>query len=217
MKQGLAILTACLAVALLGVAPAGAAGPVVSVSTGAPAHGAEASALQLGVKGSPQADEISIGLDGTQTQYVVTSTRQINPPPPPCSQISTFQINCPISQFTSFTASLGVGSDTFSVGPSVRVPVTVTGGDGADGLIGGSGGDTMIGGSGGDRLLGRNGSDKLIGGDGKDILNGGKGKDTLGGGNSSDVLKGGPGRDVLRGNAGQDKLSGGPGRDVEKQ
>jgi len=217
MKQGVVILAASLAATLLGVAPAAGAGPAISVGIGAPAHGAQASALQLGVKGSPQADEISIALDGTQTQYVVTSTRPINPPPPPCSQISTFQIHCPTSQFTSFTASLGDGSDSFSVGPSVLVPVTVTGGNGADKLFGGSGDDVMLGGNGSDRLLGHNGKDKLIGGKGSDVANGGKGNDTLIGAKGNDVLKGGPGRDVLQGDAGKDKLLGGPGRDVEKQ
>jgi hypothetical protein len=217
MKQGLAILTACLAAALLGGAPAGAAVPAVSVGIGGPAHGAQASALQLGVKGSPQADEISITLDGTQTQYVVTSTRPINPPPPPCSQITTFQIHCPTSQFTSFTASLGDGSDSFSVGPSVLVAVTVTGGDGADKLFGGSGDDILLGGNGSDRLLGHNGKDQLVGGKGSDVANGGNGKDTLTGAKGNDVLRGGAGRDVLRGGAGKDKLRGGSGRDVEKQ
>jgi hypothetical protein len=217
MKQGAAILTACLAATLLGVAPAGAADPAVSVSIGASARGAQASALQLGVKGSPQAEEISIALDGTQTQYVVTSTRPINPPPPPCSQISTFQIHCPTSQFTSFTASLGDGNDSFSVGPSVLVPVTVTGGDGADNLFGGSGDDILLGGSGSDRLLGHNGKDELVGGKASDVANGGKGKDTLTGGAGNDVLKGGLGSDLLRGGAGKDKLVGGKGRDVEKQ
>jgi hypothetical protein len=217
MKQGAVILAAALAATLLGVAPAGGATATVSVGVEAPAHGATASALQLGVKGSPQSDEISIALDGTQTQYVITSTRPINPPPPPCSQISTFQIHCPTSQFTSFTASLGDGSDSFSVGPSVLVPVTVTGGNGADKLFGGSGDDVMLGGNGSDRILGHNGKDELVGGKGSDVANGGNGKDTLTGGAGSDVLKGGAGRDVLRGGAGKDKLRGGGGRDVEKQ
>jgi Ca2+-binding RTX toxin-like protein len=217
MKQGVATLAAALAVALLAVSPAAGSGPAVTVGTGASVHGAQASALQLGVQGSPQGDEISIGLDGTQTQYVVTSTRPINPPPAPCSQITTFQIHCPKSQFGSFTAALGDGRDHFSVGPSVLVPVTVSGGNGSDNLRGGSGSDTLLGGDGSDRLFGGNGKDTLDGGSGSDVANGGKGKDTLRGQKGNDVLRGGPGSDLLNGGPGKDKLRGGGGRNVEKQ
>jgi hypothetical protein len=217
MKQGVAILAAVAACALPGVATAAGAGPGVTVSAGAQARGATASALQLGVQGSPQNDEISVGLDGTQSQYVVTSTRPINPPPAPCSQVTTFQIHCPVSQFSAFTASLGNGRDHFSVGPSVLVPVTITGGKGADNLRGGSGDDTILGGDGSDRLFGANGKDTVDSGAGADVADGGKGKDTLRGQKGNDVLKGGTGRDLLNGGAGKDKLRGGAGRDVEKQ
>ena len=198
MKQGISIIAVLMTAAI--AAPAAARAPApVSVQLGPVQGGASASALQLGVKGSPDADEISVVLDSTQTQYTVTSTRPINPPPPPCAQITTFQISCPIADFVAFSAALGDGSDTFSVGPSVAVPVTMTGGTGRDLLRGGSGPDTALGGDGDDRLLGSNGSDLLKGGAGRDVLKGAKGRD---------VLKGGPGND---------RLLGGPGRDVEKQ
>jgi hypothetical protein len=197
MKQASVLTTLALAAAFAATAaaPASERSPQAGISV----DRAAASALQLGVKGSPQADEISVALDGAQTSYLVTSTRPINPPPPPCVQISTFQISCPISDFVSFEVELGDGNDDFAVGPSVDVPVTMFGGRGLDELRGGSGPDTIRGGQGGDRLFGNNGKDSLLGG-----------KDR-------DVLKGGKGRDVLKGASGNDRLQGGPGRDVEAQ
>jgi Ca2+-binding RTX toxin-like protein len=198
MKQGISIFAALLAAAI--AAPAGAheAAPV-SVQLGSAGGGAHASALQLGIKGSADADEISVALDSTQTQYAITSTRPINPPPPPCAQITTFQITCPVSDFVAFSATLGDSSDSFSAGPSIAVPVTISGGSGSDVLRGGSGPDTVLGGDGNDRMLG------------------GNGRDVLKGAGGADVLKGGKGRDVLKGGHGNDRLLGGAGRDVEKQ
>ena len=190
MKQGISIIAVlATAAALAAPAPARDAAPV-SVQLGPAAGGAHVSALQLGIKGSADADEISVTLDSTQTQYTVTSTRPINPPPAPCAQITTFQITCPVSDFVAFSASLGDSADTFSVGPSIDVPVTISGG---------AGGDVLRGGSGNDRLLG------------------GKGRDILKGAAGGDVLKGGKGRDVLKGGHGNDRLLGGAGRDAEKQ
>ena len=199
MKQGISLIAVLLAALPAGSAFGSAAEPGVSVAISGGGAQARASALQLGVNGSAEAEEISVTLDGTQTQYVITSTRPINPPPPPCVQISTFQITCPTSDFVAFDASLGAGNDNFTVGPSVDVPVTMSGGSGLDFLRGGSGTDTMNGGLGADRLLGNNGAD------------------TLRGGKSGDVLKGGKGRDLLNGGKGGDSLQGGPGRDIEKQ
>jgi hypothetical protein len=196
MKQGTFITVLVVAA---GLVAANAAPANVSIGTAVGERGAQASALQLGFKGSPDPDEISVALDGTGTQYVITSTRPINPPPPPCVQITTFQISCPTSDFVAFSVALGDGNDQFAVGPSVTVPVSMSGGDGSDLLRGGSGPDTLTGGDGPDRLLGNNGDDKLKGG------------------RARDVLKGGKGRDVLDGGKGGDRLFGGPGRDVEKQ
>jgi hypothetical protein len=195
MKQGSFITAVVLTVALV---LASAAPANVSVAPPANQHGAHASALQLGFKGSPDADEISVSLDGTQTQYVITSTRPINPPPPPCVQISTFQISCPTSDFVAFSVALGNGNDQFTVGPSVTVPVTMSGGSGRDVLRGGSGPDTLAGGDGPDRLLGNSGDDKLKGGSARDVLKGGKGRDVLEGGKGTDRLLGGPGNDVQK-------------------
>jgi Ca2+-binding RTX toxin-like protein len=195
MKQGISIIAVLLAAAIAAPAAANDAAPV-SVRLAAPGGGAHASALQLGIKGSADADEISVALDSTQTQYAITSTRPINPPPPPCAQITTFQITCPVSDFVAFTATLGDSGDSFSVGPSIAVPVTIIGGAGSDVLRGGSGPDTILGGDGADRLLGGNGSDVLKGAAGRDVLKGAKGRDVLRGGNGTDRLLGGAGRDV---------------------
>ena len=199
MKRGISTIAVLLAALPAGGAFASGPAAHVSVEIAGGGSGARASALQLGVSGSAEPEEISVTPDGTQTQYVITSTRPINPPPAPCVQISTFQITCPTADFVSFKATLGAGNDNFAVGPSVAVPVTMSGGTGLDFLRGGSGTDTMAGGLGADRLLGNNGAD------------------TLRGGKGGDVLKGGEGRDLLNGGKGGDSLAGGPGRDIEKQ
>jgi Ca2+-binding RTX toxin-like protein len=207
MKQGIAI-TALLVAGMATAAPAGGDGPSVLVAVGSSSRGAEAASLQLEVTGSPDADEISVGFDPTRTQYVITSTHPINPPPLPCTPISTFQIQCPASEFVSFAALLGEGNDNFTVGQAISVPAVLTGGTGLDDLRGGSGSDTLLGGDDGDRLVGRGGQDTLKGAKGRDVLEGGMGRD---------VLEGGRGRDRLRGGKGTDTLRGGPGRDIEKQ
>lgn len=198
MKQGIALTSFLLAAAVFTAAPAASTEPTVSVSVDPSGSGARASALQLNVTGSPLADQISVALDGTQTQYVVTSIHPINPPPPPCTQASTFQIACPTADFVSISASLGAGDDSFSVGASVRIPASLSGGPGNDTLRGGSGADTLAGGAGADRLFGNNGSDTLKGGKGNDVLFGGKGNDTLIGGPGRDRLHGGPGHNIER-------------------
>jgi Ca2+-binding RTX toxin-like protein len=192
MKQGIrALLLACAA----SLASVPAAAPA-NVSVGSGNGSAHVSALNLGITGGPDADRISITLDGTQTQYVMTSSRPINPPSPPCTQISTFQISCPIAGFVSFSASLGRGNDRFTVGPSIEVAVTVAGSTGHDVLRTARGADTLLGGVGHDRLFGNNGGDTLRGGKGADVLTAGEGRDELIGGKGNDGLRGGPGRDV---------------------
>jgi hypothetical protein len=198
VKQGSLLTGLAVAAALAAAAPATGAAPGVSIGAGSSARGAHSSALQLNITGSPQADEISIGLDGTQTQFLITSRNPITAVPPQCSQISSNQISCPISQFVSFTASLGFGRDLFSVAPAIHIPASISGGLGPDQLRGGSAADTLNGGAGNDRLIGGNGDDTLIGGKGNDVLIGGKGKDTLRGGKGNDKLRAGPGRNVVK-------------------
>jgi Ca2+-binding RTX toxin-like protein len=192
MKQGIRVIALAFTLSLA-AAPAPAQ---ANVTVGAAGGGAHVSALNLGITGGPDADRISIRLDGTQTHYVMTSSRPINPPAPPCTQISTFQISCPIPGFVSFSASLGRGNDRFTVGPSIDVAVTAAGSTGHDVLRGGGGLDSLLGGVGHDRLFGNKGRDTLRGGKGADVLTGGEGRDELIGGKGSDALRGGPGRDA---------------------
>ena len=195
------LTTALCAAAMAIVAIAGpAAGDTPSNSLSLEAgSGAHASALGLHIDGVPDPDDITLTVDASHTQYVLTSTHPFNPPPAPCTQASTFEIHCPVSDFASFDATLLDGNDTFTVGPSVKVTVVVAGQAGLDDLIGGGGADRLIGGDAADRLVGNKGQDTLLGGNGRDVLNGGDG------------------RDVLKGGKGNDKLRGGPGRDTEKQ
>jgi Ca2+-binding RTX toxin-like protein len=60
-----------------------------------------------------------------------------------------------------------------------RVPATLRGGKGGDGLFGSVGGDALVGGGGNDVLVGRGGNDELFGGRGSDLLSGGPGLDRL--------------------------------------
>jgi Ca2+-binding RTX toxin-like protein len=191
MKQGIAFIATALVAGILAAAAAASSSARVGLG-----ESAQASALDLGIQGGPDNDTITITLDGTQTHFVMTSSRPIKPPSAPCTQISTFQISCPIAGFVSFSASLGKGNDRFTVGPSIDVDVTVAGSSGRDTLRGASGSDTLLGGPGKDRLFGNNDGDTLRGGKGGDVLKGGVGRDELIGGPGGDALRGGPGRDV---------------------
>ncbi len=209
------IAAACLAG---GIATGSAAGslPAISIAFGDSGARADAAALQLDVTGSPGADQVSITLDSTQTQLLVTSSHVINPPPAPCSQLSSTEISCPLFQFASIKVDLGAGDDTLTVAPSIHLAVAAQGGSGDDQLEGGSGSDTLSGGGGNDRLIGGNGPDTLEGGRGNDTLYGGPGRDRLFGGPGRDLLNGGSGNDLLNGGPGRDRLNGGPGRDILK-
>lgn len=77
----------------------------------------------------------------------------------------------------------------FSFKP-IRVPLTLNGGGGADGLVGGAKSDTLKGGAGNDDLKGGGSNDTLLGQGGNDDMNGGAGK--------RDTCKGGPGNDTAR-------------------
>ena len=90
------------------------------------------------------------------------------------------------------------------------------GGIGFDSLTGGGLNDTLNGGADSDKVDGGGGKDVVRGGGDSDKLIGGLGADSLFGGAGNDLLLGGPGRDFLKGGGGRDKLVGGPGKDVEK-
>lgn len=90
---------------------------------------------------------------------------------------------------TRIVVDLGDGDDSlFQDTTPVTVPLTVHGGDGADGLTGGTGDDTIDGGPGDDpQLDGGEGDDTIDGGDGDDRLDGGPGADDLHGGSGIDA------------------------------
>jgi Ca2+-binding RTX toxin-like protein len=107
----------------------------------------------------------------------------------------------------SYSISTGLGDDTVHVeGASVKMGVTISGGDGNDTLS-----VTMNAGA---RINGEAGNDAINGGDGGDSLSGGDGNDTIHGGNNNDSIDGGAGNDVLYGDYGSDTLVGGLGADV---
>ena len=83
------------------------------------------------------------------------------------------------------------------------VPLTLIGGNGADGFVGSSPcDDTLVGNGGDDYLRGRSGDDVLRGGPGDDYLSGGPGNDRLDGGPGADRLHPGEGADTVKAGAG---------------
>jgi len=102
---------------------------------------------------------------------------------------------------------MGSGDDVVDAS-SATLPLTVSGGDGADTLIGGTAPDTLDGGAGEDTLIGGPGADTLIGGSEADELQGGTGDDQLFGGRGADWIVGGDGDDYVEGQAGPDRIYG---------
>lgn len=120
-----------------------------------------------------------------------------------------------LTSVKSIKASLGDGSDNFSVNTGIgAIPITLDGGNGNDILVAGNGNDTITGGIGNDSLSGGAGKDKLDAGDGDDTLAGGAGDDTLLGGNGKDILNGGSENDTLDGGLGADRIAGELGNDT---
>jgi Ca2+-binding RTX toxin-like protein len=150
----------------------------------------------------------------------------------PCMTTDANTATCPAESFTSITASLGAGDDSFT--STTATPSDVHGGTGTDLMRGGPGldhldGDTedddIDGGPGNDNIEGGGGTDTTKGGDGNDQMDGGTGPDTMDGGagddmlndspldSAADTLAGGDGNDNLIANGGNDLLDGGPGAD----
>jgi Ca2+-binding RTX toxin-like protein len=106
----------------------------------------------------------------------------------------------------------GTGAAYIVFGDSI--PLTLTGGAGANSFTGSRYTDTLSGEGGNDVLRGMAGDDHLDGGDMGDQLHGGDGADTLLGGDGGDVVEGDNGNDVLNGEEGADKLFGGANDDT---
>jgi hypothetical protein len=109
------------------------------------------------------------------------------------------------STFTTVSASLGSGDDSFLVeATSSNPPFTVDGGSGNDDIRTGDGADTLFGGAGNDTLNGGFGDDVIHGGGGADVIAGSRSNDTVFGDGGNDILTWAPGdgSDVVDGGSG---------------
>ena len=95
-----------------------------------------------------------------------------------------------------------------------ELPVSATGGAGADTLIGRGGEDSLSGGDGSDRLAGGDSHDVMNGNIGDDVIQGGNGDDWVLGGQGADMISGEAGADLVRGDAGNDQVYGNAGADT---
>lgn len=170
--------------------------------------------------GSPAIDRVS-----ASAVCGPTDQRGLARPGSPCDSGAYERVTC-----------LGVAVNRFSAADRA----SVTGTEGADGLLILGGGATALGLGGDDAICGGSGNDTINGGPGRDTFSGGAGNDSvragtgndggtgdtgadelvgesgnddLAGGKGNDRLAGAKGKDKLRGQRGSDKLFGGPGRD----
>jgi hypothetical protein len=113
---------------------------------------------------------------------------------------------------TAVRVELGAGNDDAYASDGIPVPVTLSGGPGADwldaadepGILdGGAGEDRLVGGESGDVLRGGDGNDTIEGKDGGDRIDAGAGDDLLAPDGyehaNADVVDGGPGLDRIEG------------------
>jgi Ca2+-binding RTX toxin-like protein len=109
---------------------------------------------------------------------------------------------------TAVVVELGAGDDDASTSDGIPVPVTLSGGPGADWLEAADEPGVLDGGA---------GEDKLVGGKGDDVLRGGDGNDTIEGRDGGDRIDAGAGDDLLspdgHEHANADVVDGGPGTD----
>nr|NLI49987.1 calcium-binding protein [Propionibacterium sp.] len=140
-------------------------------------------------------------------------------------KVTAFGRTATYDHVTSIVGDFGSGADGLVVRDNVAVPVTLTGGDGADVFaLGGTGGGSLDAGDGDDIVtVTSTAAITVIGGLGDDYLEhtAGAGTVTFTGGVGSDVLVGGNPADVLRGEGGDDEVrglaaeySGGAGSDL---
>jgi Ca2+-binding RTX toxin-like protein len=146
----------------------------------------------LTITGTSKADKIVINQNDTVISYVLNGVATTVP----SSTVSSIAVDC---QGGNDTVVMSKGDGT----NAVRVPTSVSGGNGNDQLKGGLNNDTLGGGNGNDLLVGNDGNDSLVGGLGSDNLIGGNGDDFMvGDTSSSDTL--GFGADNFEGDAGVD-------------
>ena len=89
---------------------------------------------------------------------------------------------------TAVRVELGAGDDDAYAMDGIPVPVTLSGGPGADWLTAGEEPGVLDGGAGEDKLVGAEGDDVLRGGDGNDTIEGADGRDRIEAGAGDDLL-----------------------------
>ena len=194
-----------LALVLAVAAPAAAsAATVVRKSDGTLLYTAAGSAKNhVGVQGSDD--------DSTITFY--TSGGDLMNAPAGCTPSDLYGgevVTCTMP--TAVRVELGAGDDDAYVSNSIPVPVTLSGGPGADWLTaadepgvleGGAGEDKLVGGKSADILVSGDGNDTIEGNDGGDRIDAGAGDDLLAPDGyehaNADVVDGGPGFDRIEG------------------
>jgi Ca2+-binding RTX toxin-like protein len=191
-----------LSVALVVAIPAGAsAATLVRQGDGTLVYTASAGSVKnhVGVQGSDD--------DSTITFY--TSSGDPMNAPSGCSPSDMYGgdvVTCTTP--TAVRVELGAGDDDAYISDGLPVPVTLSGGAGADWLTAADEPGTLDGGP---------GEDKLTGGEGDDVLRGGDGNDTIEGKDGGDRIEGGAGDDLLSPDgyehANADVVDGGPGVD----
>ena len=107
------------------------------------------------------------------------------------------------SAIAKLDVSLLDGDDKLIV-YNTSMPVTVSGGEGADLIRTADGIDSIFGDGGRDSLLGGAGNDQIFGGASRDYIDGQSGDDEIFGQGGNDIIRGGVGNDTLHGNAGAD-------------
>jgi Ca2+-binding RTX toxin-like protein len=125
-----------------------------------------------------------------------------NPLPNVCQRVSSTIIRCPLTGFTSVTANLGGGNDTWGIGTTTDIDAA------ALQLY------TAYLGAGNDVAEGGPVSNQLYGGAGRDEIKGGPKNDGLFGGAQNDLAVGLGGDDLFQcGKGNRDRFNDGPGRD----
>jgi Ca2+-binding RTX toxin-like protein len=132
----------------------------------------------LYIKGGQGANELTVGRDETDNQFVISSNLPIVPQTN-CQSVFPTQARCSGSpQDTSLRADLGEGNDR----------MTLTSPSDTGGVFGGPG------------------NDRITTGAGRNVIDGDDGNDDVSAGAGNDRVFGGPGRDTLRGGPGSDRL-----------
>ena len=125
-----------------------------------------ADGIQLRVRGTPDADSVQISQSGQDLTVTDSNT----------GWSQTYS-----GPFNSIQVRVGKGFDRVVLDPSVALPATLYGGNGADTLVGGSGDTTFYGGYGQNNLIGGTSDDAfvLVGNNKPDTITGGGGQDSF--------------------------------------